>query len=535
MEFKFPDTGEGVTEGQFLEWKISEGDKVDEDQIVGEAETDKAVVDIPAPSDGTVKELRASPGDMVKVGDVIMILDTDTTTEVEKESKKTDKTKSDEKVDTSAKNNSSEHNSNSSGQVDAVMGGSPSASSYDDKENKENSGSEQDSSRENSSKSSNSSEDVLAMPRVRKQAREEGINLSQLDVDGKITLDDLEDSDTEQDENKISKPEKNVEKTENSDESSKSVDVSKDVNATPSVRRLAREHHIELSMIDGSGKGGKITREDVLTAAGEDKEESPTDKTTHSEDDLKNNNLEKNKVSTSEAEEFSGDVERIPLSGMRKAIGDKMTKSRFTAPHVTHVEKVDITELVELRESVKGEVDAHITYLPFIMKALVSSLKRHPDLNAVLDEENSEIIRKKFYDFNIAVDTERGLLVPKIDNVNDKNLVELAESISEKVKKSQDNNLSRDEMSNGTFSITNLGVIGGRAFTPIINYPQIAILGIGRIEETAEVVDGEIVPRNTVKLSLSYDHRVVDGAEAAKFMNKIKENLENPRELILEL
>ena len=527
MKFEFPDTGEGVTEGQFLEWKVSEGETVEEDQIVGEAETDKAVVDIPSPADGKVKELKASPGDKVKVGDVIMILDTDSDTETDEVSDYDNRGR--EQKDTEE----NKEDGSSSDQVDAVMGGSPSASSYDDEESKDNKENKKD--REGKvSNSSSSSEDVLAMPRVRKRAREKGIDLSDLDVEGKISLEDLEGIDAEEHNDQTAEDEETVKEFESSDEASKSVDVSKDVKATPSVRKLAREHHIELSMIDGSGRGGKITREDVLNAAGEENEKSSDSKDDSSEDS-ETKKPENHDEASNPQQEFNGEIERVSLSGMRKAIGDKMTKSRFTAPHVTHVEKVDITELVELRESVKGEVDAHITYLPFIMKALVSSLKRHPDLNTVLDEENNEVIRKKFYDFNIAVDTERGLLVPKITGVDDKNLVELAESISEKVEKAQNSNLSQEEMSNGTFSITNLGVIGGRAFTPIINYPQVAILGIGRIEETAEVVNGEVVPRNTVKLSLSYDHRVVDGAEAARFMNKIKENLENPRELILEL
>ena len=169
------------------------------------------------------------------------------------------------------------------------------------------------------------------------------------------------------------------------------------------------------------------------------------------------------------------------------------------------------------------------------MKACVAALREHPNMNAQLDSENNEIIRKNFYDFNIAVDTEKGLLVPKIENVDGKNMVELAQDIGDKATRAQGGELDRDEMEPGTFSITNLGVIGGEAFTPIIYPPQSAILGIGKIQETAEVVNGEVVPRMTVKLSLSYDHRVVDGAEAARFMNKIVKDLENPRNLIIDM
>jgi pyruvate dehydrogenase E2 component (dihydrolipoamide acetyltransferase) len=230
-----------------------------------------------------------------------------------------------------------------------------------------------------------------------------------------------------------------------------------------------------------------------------------------------------------------GKIERVEMSGIRKTIASKMEESRFTAPHVTHVEKADVTELVELRNQKKEEVDVHLTYLPFIMKAVVLGLKEFPNLNAELDEENSEIVRKLYYNFNMAVDTENGLMVPVIKDVDDRNILELAEQIVEKAEHAKDGGLEPDEMKGGTFSITNLGVIGGEEFTPIINYPQTAILGIGKIQETAEVVDGMVQPRNTVKLSLSYDHRVVDGAEAARFMNAVVENLENPEKMLLKI
>lgn len=304
-----------------------------------------------------------------------------------------------------------------------------------------------------------------------------------------------------------------------SNESREIEENSEEVNATPSVRQLAREKEIDIQKIEGTGHGGKITREDVLEAAegGEKKEESSKE------------------ISEEIKREVSGEFERVEMSGIRKSIASKMEKSRFTAPHVTHVEKADITELADLRNKVKNEVDAHLTYLPFIMKASTKALKDYPDLNAELDEEKDEIIRKKFYDFNIAVDTDRGLLVPKVDSVEDKNMVELAEDIVEKAEAARDGDLNREDMQPGTFSITNLGVIGGEEFTPIINYPQVAILGIGKIGETAEVIDGEVVPRTTVKLSLSYDHRVVDGATAAHFINDLVGNLENPEELMVNL
>ena len=533
LKFEFPDTGEGVTEGQFLEWKVKEGDQVEEDQIVGEAETDKAVVDIPAPADGTVSELKASPGDTVKVGDVIMILDTgEGSTEEADESEESEEKIAEEPETEESKEDSGENSEVSEDMTDAVMGGSPSASSYDEDEKDEESDSTEDDSESDSG-------NVLALPKVRKLAEEKGVNLSKLGIDGRITEEDVmeasgagkaQESQEDQEES-VEEPEKETEKIK---EASKTVSQGmEDVNARPSVRKLAREHDIEISMVDGSGRDGEVTREDVLKAADEIEKDTEQEDTETREEKVERG--ESSKVETSQDIRHEGDVERVEMSGVRKVTAERMAQSKDEAAHVTHIEKADITELVELRESIKSDVDAHLTYLPFIMKACVAALREHPDLNSELDTDHDEIVRKNFYDFNIAVDTERGLLVPKIEDVDSRNMVELAHQIADKASRAQEGNLERDELDSGTFSITNLGVIGGEAFTPIIYPPQSAILGIGKIQETAEVVDGEVVPRKTVKLSLSYDHRVVDGAEAAKFMNKVVEDLENPKNLIIDM
>ncbi len=446
MEFEFPDTGEGVTEGKFLEWEVSEGEKVEEDQIVGEAETDKAVVEIPAPSDGSVKELKASPGDKVSVGDVIMILDT-------------------EKTDTSEEQDEA---------------------STDEEERTEDIVEKSDYSR-------SSSENVLALPKVRKLAEEKGVSLEEIKTGERITEEDVLEAYGESHEDQ-----------KGTDRSSGNVD---NVQASPSVRRLAREKGVDLSRVEGSGRGGRITRADL-----EDVDEG--------EDSSR---------------EVSGDTIRRPLSGLEKQVAERMEESKFTAPHVTHVEKIDVTQIDEIRDSQKDDVDAHLTYLPFIMKAAVEGLKEYPELNAELDSENDEVVLKDYYCFNIAVDTDRGLLVPKIKNVDSKSISDLAGEIEEVAEKAREDELGPDEMSTGSFTVTNIGAIGGESFTPIINYPQTAILGIGRISETAEVVEDEVVPRMTVKLSLSYDHRVIDGATAAKFINIVKENLEEPGKMLVNL
>ncbi len=460
MKFEFPDTGEGVTEGQFLDWKVEEGDEVEEDQVVGEAETDKAVVEIPAPKNGVVEELKAAPGDTVSVGDVIMILDTGE----EPEENKEEKTEQKEEKETSQDPSSDKET------VEATQSG----------------------------------ENTLALPKVRKLAEKHGIDLASIKTGERIYEEEVRE--------RI-----NSDNTEESQDSASYTSNSVGANARPSVRKLAREKNIDISKIQGSGRDGEVTREDVLEA-------SKTD-----------NTEEKTQISSVSETTEEGEVERVEMNNIQRTSAKKMKESRFSAPHVTHVEKADLTELAEIRNQEKDEVEVHLTYMPFVMKAALRALEEYPELNAEYDEENQEIIEKKYYNFNIAVDTERGLMVPVVEDVDDKSIIELASAVVDKAEKAQNGEVTMSDMQGGTFSITNVGVIGGEEFTPIINPPQTAILGLGRIQETAEVVDGEVVPRTTVKLSLSYDHRVIDGATAARFMNKVKENLENPKKMLMEM
>ncbi len=488
LEFEFPDTGEGVTEGKFLEWLVEEGEEIDEDQVVGEAETDKAVIDIPAPADGKIKELKAEPGENVKVGDVIMILETEENSEQEEASESSEEQEEAEK----------EVSENEEVEIEAP---------------------EPEKDEKDTETSSTDSESILALPKVRKLAEEKGVDLASIKTGERITEEEVleaadgstvkTDTAKEQDH---SKPEKAKEKTKEDVE----IPDTSEVNATPSVRKLAREKSVDITAIEGSGRGGKITREDILNAD-------------------KSGETEQKETKKSVALSSDQKEERVEMSGIKQMTAERMKESKFSAPHVTHVDKADVTRLVELREDEKDDLDVHLTYLPFIMKATALALQDYPELNAELDEENDEIVLKNHYDFNMAVDTEKGLLVPIIEEVDQKNIIELAEEIGEIAGKAKHGEISPDEMRNGTFSVTNLGVIGGEEFTPIINYPQTAILGVGKIQQTAEVIDEEVVPRHTVKLSVSYDHRVVDGATAARFMNKIIENLEDPGKMLIEL
>jgi len=218
-----------------------------------------------------------------------------------------------------------------------------------------------------------------------------------------------------------------------------------------------------------------------------------------------------------------------------------MERSKYTAPHVTHHDEVDVTALVETREELKDvaeERGVRLTYMPFVMKACVAALKQFPYVNARLDEENEEIVTKHYYNLGVATATDAGLMVPVVDAVDQKGLLKIAQETNELVEQARNRRIGREEMRGGTFTVTNVGGIGGEYATPIINYPEVAILALGAIRKKPRVVetdDGdEIQPRHVLPLSLSFDHRVVDGAMGARFTNTVKEYLRDPDLLLLE-
>jgi pyruvate dehydrogenase E2 component (dihydrolipoamide acetyltransferase) len=232
-----------------------------------------------------------------------------------------------------------------------------------------------------------------------------------------------------------------------------------------------------------------------------------------------------------------GVEERVPLRGIRRKVAEHMAKSKSTAAQVTHVDEVDMTEVVQLREKAKASAEKRgvkLTYLPFIIKALIPALKQYPYLNATLDDEKSEIVLKKYYNIGMATDTEQGLVVPVIKDAEHKSITQLATEISALSDKARAGQLALNEIQGSTFTITNVGGIGGVFATPIINYPEVAILGVHKITKRPVVKDNQIVVRDMTYLSLSFDHRVLDGAMAAHFVNAVKQYLEDPKLLLLE-
>ena len=279
--------------------------------------------------------------------------------------------------------------------------------------------------------------------------------------------------------------------------------------AAPAVRALAKELGVKLEPIKGSGPGGSITKDDVTDAS------------------------EKGK----KTEDQYGAIERLAIKGLRRTIAKNLITSQKTTAFVTGMDEADITELWNLREREKKTIQGkgiHLTFLPFFIKAVQHALAEHPLLNASVDEQREEIIIKKYYNIGVAVDTPDGLMVPVIKNADKKTILELASEIQGLSVKARERKIMLEEIKGSTFTITNYGHFGGWFATPIINYPDVAILGIGKISDKPWVKDGQIVIRKIIPLSLTFDHRVTDGVDSAKFLSKVIQYLEDPALLFIE-
>ena len=290
--------------------------------------------------------------------------------------------------------------------------------------------------------------------------------------------------------------------------------------AAPSTRRLARELGVDLTQVAGSGPGGRISQDDVKAAV-RDRQTGGIAPT-----------------APVELPDFSrwGNIERQPLSKVRQIIAKNMSQAWQQVAHVTQFDRADVTDLEAFRQRNKEKTEASgakLTPTVLALKAIITALKTFPQFNASLDTGANEIILKHYYNLGIAVDTERGLLVPVIKDVDRKDILELALELGDISNRARTNKIGLDELQGGTFTVTNLGSLGVGEFTPIVNHPEVAIMGLGRAREEATVREGRIEPRLIMPLALSYDHRVIDGADGARFMRKIVDALENPELMLL--
>lgn len=420
--FKMPDIGEGIHEGEIVKWFVKPGDEVKEDDILAEVQNDKAVVEIPSPVDGKVLEVKAEEGQVVTVGEVVVTFD---------------------------------------------------AEGVEDDEEDNEEGAE-----------------GVAAPAEENEASEEQASAA----------------------------------TTNEAPAS-----NKRVIAMPSVRKFAREQGVDITTVNGTGNNGRITKEDVSSAA--------SGETTQAAEAPTSAASETQQAAPAPIQTGFGPETREKIRGVRKIISQAMVNSKHTAPHVTLMDEVDVTKTVNHRKQFKAEAadqGVKLTYLPYIVKALVSALKEFPVLNASIDDANEEIVWKHYYNVGIATDTDNGLMVPVIKDADRKSMYQMASEIADFAEKARSGKLSSDEMKGGSCTISNIGSAGGQWFTPVINHPEVAILGIGRIAEKPVVRDGEVVVAPVLALSLSFDHRLIDGATAQNALNKIKRLLNDPQRLIME-
>ncbi len=296
--------------------------------------------------------------------------------------------------------------------------------------------------------------------------------------------------------------------------------------ATPKTRTLARRLGVDLGRVRGSGSGGRITDEDVeRAAAGTGAAVAPAPRAPAPVRPV--------------AASADGEVERLPISHLRKVIANAMRQSKQQSAHVTHVDEADVTELLahyrRAKPTLEERAGTRFTLLPFFIKALVAALSEHPIFNASVDEERQEILIKRYFNIGIAVDTPEGLIVPVIRDADRKDMVALAAELADKAERARSRQLRLDELKGGSCTLTNIGPLGGVFATPIINQPELAIVGLHAIKERPAVVKGEIAIRSLMYLSVSFDHRYIDGAEAARFMSDLVRLVSDPMLLMARM
>ncbi|HET6280038.1 MAG TPA: dihydrolipoamide acetyltransferase family protein [Polyangia bacterium] len=425
-EFKLPDIGEGVVEGEVVRWLVKEGDELREDQPMVEIMTDKATVEIPAPRAGRVGKRMFSEGQLCPVGQVLITIE---------------------------------------------LGGAAAAST------------------EPAGVTVATAEGVVAAkaPASATPAASRGNGRGVGGPAGSIL-------------------------------------------ATPATRKFARDTGVDISLVVGTGPAGRITTEDVRDhqkseAGSAATSRVPASGTAHAPAAAPGSPMR------------DADDVRIPFRGVRKKIAENLVRSKHTAAHYTYVEEIDCTDLVAVRQQANERLQSggvKLSFLPFFIKATVSALRQFPALNAALDEAAGEIVQRRRYHIGLATATDAGLIVPVVRDADKKSLTDLALEIDRLAEATRSGKTSREDLTGSTFTITSLGALGGVMATPIINFPEVAILGIHKIMKRPAVVNNKIVIRDLMNLSISVDHRVVDGYDAARFVAAIKASLEAPGPLLQE-
>jgi pyruvate dehydrogenase E2 component (dihydrolipoamide acetyltransferase) len=431
-EFKLPELGENIVSGTVVTLPVKPGDTIKKEQTLLELETDKASIEVPSPLAGVIKEILVKEGQNVKVGQVIMTIDTK------------DKASKETTTETEAPANR------------------PSSAAHTPQAT------------------------TAPSPQIHPEPKP-----TMSHSDAPVTP-------------SMASP-------------TPSSAAAKDVPAAPSVRRLARELGLDISQIPGTGPGGRISKDDIKDFAKRLITQPPSGAPIASG------------IPAEPLPDFSkwGTIERQPMNNIRRKTAHHLSYSWQTIPHVTQFAKADITELETLRQRYSTP-QRKLTITPFLLKVLASALKIFPQFNASINTAAQEVIYKKYYHIGVAVDTERGLLVPILRDVDKKSIYQLTDELNGMAERARNKKTTLEELQGGCFTLTNLGGIGGTSFTPIVNPPEVAILGVSRAAWEQIYIDGKFVPRFLLPLSLSYDHRVIDGADGARFITWIIDAIKQP-------
>ena len=445
FQFKMPDIGEGIAEGEIVKIDIKVGDTIQEDDILFEVQNDKSVEEIPSPVSGKVLEVRVQEGTVARVGDIIVVID------------------------------------DGSGPAEAAA---PAAAP----------------------EAAPSAVEAPVAPAAAPTPAAPAAPAQATGVPAASNPDKL-------------------------------------VLAMPSVRQYAREKGVDITLVVPTGKGGRVTREDIDNFGGAPvASAAPAVEAAVASAPAAQVEAPAAPAAKAEpAKPFVGSAEReerVKLTPMRKAISKAMVNSKHTAPHVTLHDQVEVSKLWDHRKKFKDVAAAQgtkLTFLPYVVKALAVAMKKYPVLNASIDDATQEIVYKNYINIGIATDTDLGLFVPNIKDANTKSMFGIADEINALAAKAHEGKLTATDMGQGTITISNIGSVGGGWFTPVINYPEVAILGVGTIVREPVINENdEIVIGRNMKLSLSFDHRIVDGATAQKAMNELKRLLADPELLLME-
>ncbi|HAP8014376.1 TPA: dihydrolipoyllysine-residue acetyltransferase [Enterococcus faecium] len=543
-QFKLPDIGEGIAEGEIVKWFVKPGDTINEDDTLLEVQNDKSVEEIPSPVTGTVKNVIVPEGTVANVGDVLVEIDApghednEGDSGVAAESQTPAKPAAEPTVDTESAGSSSEGvfqfklpdigEGIAEGEIvkwfvkpgDTINEDDTLLEVQNDK-----------SVEEIPSPVTGTVKNVIVPEGT---VANVGDVLVEIDAPGHNSAPSTSAPSAEAPKEKV--------ETSGSASVVEAADPNKRVLAMPSVRQFAREKDVDISQVTATGKGGRVTKEDIENFLAGGPSSAPAKSEAPEAAAPKEAAPAAESKPAAPAKPFKsnlGDLEeRVAMTPTRKAIAKAMVNSKHTAPHVTLHDEVEVSKLWDNRKRFKEVAAANgtkLTFLPYVVKALTATVKKYPVLNASIDDANQEIVYKHYYNIGIATDTDHGLYVPNVKDADRKGMFAIADEINEKAKLAHDGKLSAEDMRNGTITISNIGSVGGGWVTPVINYPEVAILGVGTIAQQPIVnAEGEIVVGRVMKLSLSFDHRIVDGATAQQAMNNIKRLLADPELLMME-